>query len=164
MTGWDKFDSITKAVSAVLIPAAIAYAGQQYALANTERVIEAKFVELGVSILQTPPGRANENLRAWATKVLDKYSGVAISEGAQDDLRKIPLPPTGGLAPSSSLQLYCACYAGQTFCAFKESDCLNTITGRPCTIRYVDKELFDISDATKWSRYREGWIMNKCIL
>jgi hypothetical protein len=165
MSGWEKADSTARIISSVLMPAAIAYIGYKYEIANTQRSIEAKFVELGVSILQTPPSRAGEHLRRWATEVLNKYSGVAISEGAQDDLiNNVPLPPTTGSAVQLPFQLHCTCYAGKTFCFSKESDCMNSIPGRTCTIRYIDNGVFDISDGNKWSSYKQGWTATTCVL
>jgi len=51
MNSWEKF----KILSAVLVPAAIALVGHWYTSAISEREIQAKFVELGVSILQAAP-------------------------------------------------------------------------------------------------------------
>jgi hypothetical protein len=89
MDSWEKF----KILSAVLVPAAITLVGHWYTSAISERGIEAKFVELGVSILQAPPTSGTENLRTWAIAVLNRYSGVQINEATSRDLiQNIPLP------------------------------------------------------------------------
>lgn len=51
MNVWEKL----KILSAILVPAVIALVGHWYTSAISEREVEAKFVELGVSILQAPP-------------------------------------------------------------------------------------------------------------
>ena len=89
MSGWDRF----KVVSAVFVPAAIALVGHWYTSAISEREVQAKFVELGVSILQGQPTVETSNLRSWATDILTKYSGVPIDPGTKKDLvNNIPFP------------------------------------------------------------------------
>lgn len=134
---------------------------------TSERGVQAKFVELGVSILQAAPSKATENLRAWAVQVLNKYSGVPINEGAKNDLlRAVPLPPSSVALKDTPLQMYCACYADQTFCFPKESDCEEKRPDKRkiCAIRYTDNGLFDIYNINKWSKYASGWVTKSCTL
>jgi len=74
MNGWEKF----KILCAVLVPSAITLVGHWYTSAIAEREVQAKFVELGVSILQASPTKETKNLRTWATEVLNRYSGEGI--------------------------------------------------------------------------------------
>jgi hypothetical protein len=88
----DKWEKI-KIIITALIPVVIALVGHWYSQALKEREVQARFVELGVSILQTPPSEESKNLRQWAIKVLDKYSGIPMgNETTQELVNKIPLP------------------------------------------------------------------------
>ncbi|MCB1757777.1 MAG: hypothetical protein KDJ38_19815 [Gammaproteobacteria bacterium] len=104
MDGWEKF----KILSAVLVPAAIALVGHWYTSAISEREVQAKFVELGVSILQAPPAKETENLRTWATEVLNRYSGVPINDATKNDLIKsVPLPSSATWTEAPPLSGWC---------------------------------------------------------
>ncbi len=96
MNRWEQF----KVFSAVLVPAAIALVGHWYTSAIAERESEARFVELGVSILQATPTKETINLRTWATEVLNRYSGVPINEATQKDLiENLPIPSSNPCEP-----------------------------------------------------------------
>ena len=73
-------------MSAVFIPIALAFVGNNYTQAQKERDIQAQFVKIAVEILQAPPTQENRNVRDWATQIINKYSGVPLSNAAQKDL------------------------------------------------------------------------------
>jgi hypothetical protein len=53
-------------------------------------------VELAVSLLSQPPSQENRNLREWAIEVMDRYSGVPLSDKAKEDLHKTGLSTIHG--------------------------------------------------------------------
>jgi hypothetical protein len=97
MDGWQKIEVASKAVAAVFIPLAIAYLGNEVAMANKQRESETKFVELATAILSkepgADPGADARNLRKWAVAVIDRFSGVPMpSETAEALIRTTALP------------------------------------------------------------------------
>jgi len=95
-------------LSAVLVPAAIALVGHWYTSAIAEREVQAKFVELGVSILQAPPAKETENLRTWAIEVLNRYSGVPLDKATKSDLiKRVPLPSSATWTEAPPLSGWC---------------------------------------------------------
>ena len=104
MNGWGKF----KILSAILVPAAIALVGHWYTSAISEREVQAKFVELGVTILQAPPTNASTNLRIWATDILNKYSGVPLNKATKKDLiESVALPSSDTWPDAPPLSGWC---------------------------------------------------------
>ncbi len=68
--------------------------------------MEGRFVELAIDILRQKPTEQSQNLRDWATQVIDKYSGVTFSDSTKRDLIKsitISEKPSLGTA----LDAYC---------------------------------------------------------
>jgi len=86
MNAWEKVKTLGTLISIVIIPVLLGVIGNQYTQAIKERDIQGKFVELAVSILNQPPSEASRNLRSWATQVIDKYSGVPLSDATKQDL------------------------------------------------------------------------------
>lgn len=84
---------IAGAVStALIVPAVLAYIGNQYTTALKEREIQAQYVKLAVEILQAQPTEVNRSVRTWATKVIDKYSGVPLGADAEKALvEQVPI-------------------------------------------------------------------------
>ena len=90
---WAKLDVLSKILAAVLIPIVLAVIGNQYSTAIKERELQGKFVELAVDILREEPTPETDSLRAWATKVIDRYSGINLGMAARERLiRTVPLP------------------------------------------------------------------------
>ena len=83
---WDKLKILSGAVAAVLVPVILLIVGQSYTAAIKEREVEAKFVELAISILKDRPNAGDASIREWATKVIDKYSGVELGDTAKQYL------------------------------------------------------------------------------
>lgn len=88
---WTK--TLSTAVASILVPLAVAVVGNSLTQAINKREVEQNFVELAIEILQAEPSDETENLRVWATKIIDKYSGVQMSAEAVAELQKVPLRP-----------------------------------------------------------------------
>lgn len=90
MEGWQKLEVVSKVVAAILIPLAVAYLGNQVATSNKQRDSETKFVELATAILSREPGASqtqeNKSLRRWAVDVINRFSGVPMSEATVEAL------------------------------------------------------------------------------
>ena len=100
-----RLSAISGMIAAVGIPFALAVVGQKYSAAIKEREIQGRFVELAVTILSAEPaGDSARALRGWATRVLDKFSGVPMGDSARVELQQhIVLPPTQG-GPAAPLE------------------------------------------------------------
>ncbi len=85
----------------MLVPAAIAWVGHIYTQGLKEREIEARFVELGVTILQAAPTKETENLRQWAVEVLDTYSGIPLNTETSNELVYRAAIPSQVTVPSA---------------------------------------------------------------
>lgn len=86
MNTWEKLKVSGAVIAAVLIPVVLAVLGNRYTQAIKEREVEGRFVELAVSILAEPASEENRNLRHWAIKVVNEYSGVQIDSATASDL------------------------------------------------------------------------------
>ena len=85
---YDKIHALSIPILAILVPAAIASAGQSIEKAAKERDTQLKFVEIATSIIREDPIKANQPLREWAVDVLTKHStSVPLSEAAQLELK-----------------------------------------------------------------------------
>jgi hypothetical protein len=73
----------------------VAYVGQKFSTAIKERELQGKFVELAVAILREPPAEQNKPLRAWATEVIDRYSGLPFTRQTTSLLQDRLAFPTG---------------------------------------------------------------------
>jgi hypothetical protein len=80
-----------RVASALLIPLAIAFVGNVYSQAIKEREVQGEFVKLSVDILKQPPTEGTKSLREWAIRVINRYSGVSLSEEAKRELETVPL-------------------------------------------------------------------------
>jgi hypothetical protein len=95
---WQAMNAISGLLAAVCIPVVLALVGQYYTSALKEREIQGHFVELALSILKEPPRPEARAVRLWALKVVDKYSGVPLSDSARSELAdSVSLP-----APAST--------------------------------------------------------------
>jgi hypothetical protein len=107
MDAWQKAEVASKILAAVLIPLTIAYLGNQVATSNKQRDSETKFVELATAILSKEPGNAqsqeSRSLRKWAVEVINRFSGVPMSEATADALIQNTALPQIGVPPQASL-------------------------------------------------------------
>lgn len=99
MEGWQKLEILSKVAAALFIPLAIAYIGNDFASANKQRDTETKFVEIATAILSKEPpkdqGTDSKSLRKWAVAVIDRFSGVPMTEETAEALIKsTALPQT----------------------------------------------------------------------
>jgi hypothetical protein len=158
---WEKF----KIVSAVFVPAAITLVGHWYTSAIAEQEVQAKFVELGVTILQAPPSESTANLRAWATSVLNRYSGVPLSSKARRDLiDSVPIPTPDNRETVGALELHCTCYSGRTFCFLSLAECQSLNASHACEVRYSGNLSFNVQSGQTWTKESKGWSAKTCLL
>src|SRR5260221_5804301 len=99
---WHRINAISGLIAAVGIPLVLALVGHLYTNALKEREIQSRFVELALNILKELPSENNRNLRDWALKVVNKYSGVPLGAEAQKDLVENISLPTQNPAPRST--------------------------------------------------------------
>jgi hypothetical protein len=86
-------------VAAVVIPVVIAFVGHWYTQALKERELQGEFVVLAVDILRSPAIPEAEDLREWATEVVDRYSGVHLDQAARNQLvNSLTLPERPGIS------------------------------------------------------------------
>jgi hypothetical protein len=78
-------ESLSKIFAAIVIPVVIAIVGHEYSKAVKQREIEAKYVELAVGILRSPPVDEAFDIRSWAVEVVDRHSGIKLSPAQRDD-------------------------------------------------------------------------------
>lgn len=102
----EKAKNLSVVFSTAVLPLIVLFVGNNYTAAIKSREIEGKFVELSVGILQQRPSEPTADLREWATKVLDKYSGIEFSPGAREKLiNETQLPTSEGLSTIDSKKM-----------------------------------------------------------
>lgn len=93
MNSWEKTKIVSGAMAALAVPTAIALMAHLYGAAMKERELQGAFVHIAVDLLNSLPTEDSKNLRIWAEKVVDKYSGVPLSlEARAEVIERIPLP------------------------------------------------------------------------
>ncbi len=85
--GWEKAKVLSTVFATIFIPIALAIIAQLYAVAQQDRAISAKYVELAVGILSSKPAPETHALRQWAIETINHYSAVALTQEAQDELK-----------------------------------------------------------------------------
>lgn len=83
---FETLNKFSPLIATIVIPMVLAIIGNQYTSAVKEREVQGKFVVLAVDILKQKPSDGKRNIREWATNILNKYSGVRLSDAARDDL------------------------------------------------------------------------------
>ena len=83
---FETLNKFSPLIATIMIPMVLAIIGNQYTSAVKEREIQGKFVALAVDILKQKPSNENRNIREWSTNILNKYSGVRLSDAARNDL------------------------------------------------------------------------------
>lgn len=102
---WEKVRNFALAISSIVSACAIPLVGHWIASSLKQREIEVKYVEIAVDILSQNPDDSSAELREWATKTLNSYSSVKLTDSAILELREQPLPTStpliSGLAIST---------------------------------------------------------------
>jgi hypothetical protein len=83
MNSWEKAKALSTIISALAVPVVLAVIGYYFNAALKEREVQGKFVELAVAILREQTQESTRPLRSWATRVIDRYSGVPLTEEAK---------------------------------------------------------------------------------
>lgn len=76
---------IIKILASLLIPLVIALVGHWYTSALKEREIEARYIEIAISILNSESTPSNKNIRKWAVEIVNKYSPVEIDKKTRQE-------------------------------------------------------------------------------
>lgn len=86
--GWDKLKLASGAFAAIAIPVAVALIGNLYTKSIKEREVQSELMKLALQILQQPATEEKKDLRNWATRIIDAYSGVNFTQKERDALIK----------------------------------------------------------------------------
>ncbi len=91
MDSWNKTKIIIAGFATILVPVALGFIAQGFSSAIKNREIEGRFVEIAVSILSQKPSKEQRNIRVWAARIIDKYSGVKLGDAEADLIESISL-------------------------------------------------------------------------
>ena len=83
---WDKMSAASALLASVLVPVVLAIVGNWYSNAVKRSEVQLKYTELAMTILKEKPSAETEAMRRWAIQIIDRYSGVPMSEQAQNEL------------------------------------------------------------------------------
>lgn len=88
----ENFNRIMSLITVAVIPVALLMVGNNYTESLKDKEIHGKLVEVAINILDKPPAGNDSSIRRWATRVIDKYSGVPFGDSVQKDLiENVPL-------------------------------------------------------------------------
>jgi hypothetical protein len=76
---WDKLAVCAAVFASILVPVVLAVVGQAYTSAMKESENRVKYTELAISVLKNKPRPDNQDIRAWAIDIVDRFSGVPLS-------------------------------------------------------------------------------------
>ena len=101
--------SLSGSIAVIFIPIILAVVGNKYTRTLKEKEIQAKFVELALDQLKIAPNIENQNIRKWAVEIINRFSGIHLTDAAKSDLiNKIGLVSGGGnsflAAPANPLE------------------------------------------------------------
>jgi hypothetical protein len=92
---WDKFESLSRVLAALLIPIVLGLIGSWYTSAQKQRELDARFAEVALNILARPPNPSDTTdryVRQWAAKLVSRYSGLPLGDSAvKSVVEKAPL-------------------------------------------------------------------------
>jgi len=99
---------LVKTIATIAIPIVLLYVGNNIENSLRSKELEAKYVELSVSILTMEPNGDTDNLRSWAIDSINLYAEVKLSEPIKRELKLKALPinridrvlPTGQTLPT----------------------------------------------------------------
>lgn len=98
----ERIKTYSTAFAAVAVPIVVALIGSWFSAAIKQSESEQKFVSLAIEILRDEPVESQKQLRAWATDVVSKYSGVSLANAREDLIENIRLPVSTENQPSQS--------------------------------------------------------------
>lgn len=88
MSNWEKVKIVGGLLASVLIPLTVVFVGHEYSKATKEREIGAKYVELAIGILRSPPLDEYYDVRAWAVEVVVRHSDVPLTSTQKEYLKR----------------------------------------------------------------------------
>lgn len=88
----ESFKNYCVGLAALAVPVVVALIGNSIQGSLQEKEVQGKYVEIAVGILQNPKSGLLPELREWAAKVVDNYSGVPLGEGASVEIIEKGLP------------------------------------------------------------------------
>jgi len=97
---WDKLKILSIIIGSVAVPLILGIVGHWFTVSLKERDVKVEMVKLSVEVLKADPKKYQNPraLRNWAMDVIDKYSGVPLSQEARNELQKQPLIVVEGQA------------------------------------------------------------------
>lgn len=75
-----------------LLPLAIGIVGAIATCSAAEIPVRGRLTEVAVEVLRAPPSDSTRAIRAWARRIIDKYSGVPFGPAADSALSRSRLP------------------------------------------------------------------------
>ena len=70
----------------MLVPVVVAVVANSYSSVIKQAENRVKYTELAINILQEEPDEQTQAVRAWAIDIVNRYSGVAMSETVREEL------------------------------------------------------------------------------
>lgn len=111
----ENFKNLAIGISSVITALVIPILGYIFANQGKERETQSKFVELALGILKESPTAEKEDVRKWATSIVDKYSGVPLNAKTQLSLvNSLSLPSSVTSTPDSNYVQGVDLYHGDT--------------------------------------------------
>ena len=85
---WAKFQVVCISLASIAVPIVVGVVGNEYAKAQKNTEIAARYVELAIGVLRQDPSGETAALRTWAVSVVDHFSPVRLGDGVQAELEK----------------------------------------------------------------------------
>ena len=85
---WEKARILSVIIATLAVPVVVAYIGNSLSREQKRDEISAKYVELAIEILKTPPHEDTRALRSWAIDVVNHFSQVPISDEVRRELQR----------------------------------------------------------------------------
>lgn len=89
--GYDKIESITKALAAIAIPVSLAWAGHTVQQQVAQDTLKKEYVQMAITILKEEPTSDQTDMREWAVKLLDDMAPVPMSDKTKARLLTKPI-------------------------------------------------------------------------
>jgi hypothetical protein len=79
-------------VSVLAMPVVTVVVGLGVTKAIADREVNARYVELAISILRDQPNKETTAIRQWAVEIVNKYAAVKLTPEARSELDKFSFP------------------------------------------------------------------------